>query len=100
MRHENSRAGIIAGGIAAVIAGLCPLAPLAALGALRWKAPQPVAKWTGVRPDGIEPAREIARLLSARAQPVYETRYGKDTTPAAEAAAKAMHAPPTAAQRP
>ena len=70
----------------------------------------------------IEPAREIARLLSARGQPVYEfrfsyvaeslrgkvpgalhateipfafdtvsARYGKDTTPADEAAAKAMH---------
>lgn len=70
----------------------------------------------------IEPAREIARLLSAR-QPVFEfrfsyvarslrattpgaphateipyvfdtvaTRYGKDLTPADEAAAKAMHA--------
>ena len=70
----------------------------------------------------IEPAREIARLLSAHGQPVYEfrfsyvaeslrgkvpgalhateipfafdtvsARYGKDTTPADEAAAKAMH---------
>jgi para-nitrobenzyl esterase len=70
----------------------------------------------------IEPAREIARLLSARGQPVYEyrfsyvaqslrsklpgalhateipyvfdtvsARYGKDLTPADEAAAKAMH---------
>jgi len=70
----------------------------------------------------IEPAREIARLLSERGQPVYEfrfsyvaeslrgkvpgalhateipfafdtvsARYGKDTTPADEAAAKAMH---------
>jgi para-nitrobenzyl esterase len=70
----------------------------------------------------IEPAREIARLLSAHGQPVYEyrfsyvaeslrgtlpgalhateipfafdtvsARYGKDLTPADEAAAKAMH---------